>query len=177
MFDDFLITTRELVNTCKFCPDTCAQKSVHDQIIEGLIDGGTIEDLLQEADLTLATTTPKLWSCEAASKSRNNTVVQDTDIVANLWKLLQTSHQFVLSMCLGCEARAHRRGCRQCPAYNRACLHCHKLRQFGKVCQGKQGSQRTTSGPHYTMFQLYNTINFEFCHKRVTHTVMFICTT
>ena len=53
LFDDFLITTRELVNTCKVCPDTCAQKSVHDQIIEGLIDGGTIENLLQEADLTL----------------------------------------------------------------------------------------------------------------------------
>ena len=49
-------------------------------------------------------------------------------------------------ICLGCGARAHRGGCRQCRAYNRACMHCHKLGYFRIVCQGKQGSQKTTSG-------------------------------
>ena len=54
-FDDFLIALREPVKTCKFCSDACAQKIIiRDQIIEGLTDGDTIEDLLQEADLTLA---------------------------------------------------------------------------------------------------------------------------
>ena len=62
-FDDFLIALRELVKIYKFCSDACMQKSIHDQIIEGrdqiiegLIDGDTVEDLLQEADLTLITT-------------------------------------------------------------------------------------------------------------------------
>ena len=54
--DDFLIALRELVKTCKFFSDTYAQKSIRDQIIEGLIDGDTIEDLLQESDLMLPTT-------------------------------------------------------------------------------------------------------------------------
>ena len=131
-FNDFLITIRELVKTCKFCSDTFVQKSIHDQIIEGLTDGGTIDDLLQDVDLTLATTTTKWWGREAAFKSRSNVVVQDNDTVANLWKLPQTSHQFVPSV-----SRAHRGECRQCPAYNWACLHCYKLEHFGKVFQGK----------------------------------------
>ena len=58
-FDDFLITIKELVKTCKFCSDTCAQESIHDQIIEGIIDGSTIEDLLQEMGHILATITAK----------------------------------------------------------------------------------------------------------------------
>ena len=60
LFNEFLITTKELVKICKFCSDNCAQKSIHDQIIKGFIDGSTAEDLLQEGDLTLATTMAKL---------------------------------------------------------------------------------------------------------------------
>ena len=37
----------------------------------------------------------------------------------------------------------HKGGYRQCPVYNLACLYCHKL---GNICQGKQGSQKTTLG-------------------------------
>ena len=44
---------------CSSVRSSYAQKNIHDQIIDGLIDGGTIEDLLQEVDLTLATTTAK----------------------------------------------------------------------------------------------------------------------
>ena len=47
-FDDFLIVLLELAKTCKFCSDECTEKSIRDQIIEGAIDGDTIEDLLQE---------------------------------------------------------------------------------------------------------------------------------
>ena len=69
--------------------------------------------------------------------------VQNTNTIANLLKLPQTPHQFVSNMCVGCKARAYKGGYRQCPLYNLACLYCHKL---GKFCQGKQGSQKTTSG-------------------------------
>ena len=51
-FDDFLVSLRELVKTCNFCYDACTQKNIQDQIIEGLLDDDTVEDLLQETDLT-----------------------------------------------------------------------------------------------------------------------------
>ena len=47
-FDDFLISLRELAKTYKFCSENCTQTNVRDQIIEGLLDGETIEHLLQE---------------------------------------------------------------------------------------------------------------------------------
>ena len=46
LFNDFLFTITELVNTCNYCSDTCVQKSIHNQLVEGFIDGATIEDLL-----------------------------------------------------------------------------------------------------------------------------------
>ena len=65
-FDDFLISLRELAKTCRFCSQICAQKSIRDQVIEGLSDGDTIEDLLQVSDLILDTTISKCQSREAA---------------------------------------------------------------------------------------------------------------
>lgn len=69
-FDDFLVALRELAKTCKFCSEQCTQKSIRDQIIEGLLDGDTIEDLLKEKDLTLETTITKSRAQEAAKKQR-----------------------------------------------------------------------------------------------------------
>ena len=85
-FDDYLISLRELAKTCKFCSNACMQRSIRDQIIEGLRDGDTVEDLLQESELTLATTVAKCRSKEAAKKNRLQMVVQEqeTDMVATL---------------------------------------------------------------------------------------------
>ena len=52
-FDDLLVSLRELAKTCKFCSDECIQKSIRDQIVEGLMDGDMVEDLLKESDQTL----------------------------------------------------------------------------------------------------------------------------
>ena len=52
-FDDFLVSLHDLVKTCNFCSGACIQKSLRNQIIEGLLDSDTVEALLQEADLTL----------------------------------------------------------------------------------------------------------------------------
>ena len=45
-FDDFLISLRELAKTCKFCSESCTEKNIRDQIIEGVSNGDTVEDLL-----------------------------------------------------------------------------------------------------------------------------------
>ena len=78
-FDDFCITLRELVKTWRLCSYTCAQNGICDQIIEGLIDGNTIEGLLREVDLILTTTIAKCRSCEATRENQFNIVVQDTE--------------------------------------------------------------------------------------------------
>ena len=69
-FDDFLVSLRELVKTCNFCSDACTSKNIRDQIIDGLLDADTTEDLLQEADLTLAKAVSKCQAQEAAKKQR-----------------------------------------------------------------------------------------------------------
>ena len=52
-FDDFLVALHELVKTCNFCSDNSTRKNLRDQIIEGILDGNTVEELLQEKDLSL----------------------------------------------------------------------------------------------------------------------------
>ena len=69
-FDDFLVSLRELAKTCKFCTEECLQKHIRDQIIEGLVDGDAIEDLLKEKDLALDTAITKCRAQEAARKQR-----------------------------------------------------------------------------------------------------------
>ena len=64
-FGDYLVSLRELVKTLNFCSEACAQKNIRDQIIEGLADGEIVEDLLQQSDLSLATTISKCRAKEA----------------------------------------------------------------------------------------------------------------
>ena len=82
-FDDFLILLRELAKTCKYCSEVCAQKSIRNQIIEGLNDGDMVEDLLQVSDLTLSVAVTKCQSQEAAWKHRTDITAQE-DVVATL---------------------------------------------------------------------------------------------
>ena len=42
-FDHFIVALRELAKTCQFCSEDCSQKSIRNQIIEGLLDGDTVE--------------------------------------------------------------------------------------------------------------------------------------
>ena len=67
-FDDYLVSLRELVKTCNFCSTACSQKSIRDQIIEGLIDGDTVEHLLRQQDLTLDNAIAICRAQEAAKK-------------------------------------------------------------------------------------------------------------
>ena len=68
-FNDFLVSLRELAKTCNFCNNDCLNKAIRDQIIEGLLDGETIQELLQVRDLNLDQATTKCRGLEAAKKS------------------------------------------------------------------------------------------------------------
>ena len=61
------------MKTCNFCNDGCTQKSMHDQIIEGLLGGDTVEHLLQEKDVSLDTAIHMCQAQEAAMKQRAHT--------------------------------------------------------------------------------------------------------
>jgi len=54
----------ELVKKCNFCSEGVPQ----DQIIEGFVDGEIVEGLLQQSDLSLATTISKCRAKEAAKQ-------------------------------------------------------------------------------------------------------------
>ena len=69
MFDDFLVSLRELAKMCNFCSDECTQ-DIRDQIIEGLVDSNTVKDLLQRKDLTLEAAIAKCQAQEAAKRQR-----------------------------------------------------------------------------------------------------------
>ena len=106
-FDDFLISLRELVKICNFCSEACTQKSIRDQIIEGLRDADAIEDLLQMSNLTLTATVAKCQSHEAAKKHCSEIALQGSDVVAVLHRPCQAEPQAGLSNCAGCGGRAH----------------------------------------------------------------------
>ena len=55
------------------------KKSIEDQIIEGLQDGDTVEVLLQESELTLATTVTKCRSKEAIKKNWSQKAAQEQE--------------------------------------------------------------------------------------------------
>ena len=97
--DNFLILLRELAKTCRLCSEICAQKSICDQVIEGLSDGDTIEDLLQVSELTLDMTIKKCQSREAARKHHTDITAQG-DVVAALRKS-QTLHPAPPATCPG----------------------------------------------------------------------------
>ena len=109
-FEVYLIPSRELAKTCKFCSKACMQKSIRDQIIGGLHDECTVEDLLQESDLTLTTTVAKCRSKKVAKKNRSQMVVQEqeTDKVATLHNPQPGAQQKKSHTCPGCGGTLHK---------------------------------------------------------------------
>ena len=62
--------------------ETCTQKNLRDQIIEGLRDAETIEDLLKENNLTLDNTIARCRSREAARKQCSDITQQEPEGMA-----------------------------------------------------------------------------------------------
>ena len=78
--NDYLISLQDLAKTCKVCSNASMQKNIRDQITEGLLDGNTVEDLLQELDLTLATTITKCKSKLVTDSCSGSTVRSHSSI-------------------------------------------------------------------------------------------------
>ena len=103
------------------------QKALRDQIIEGLHDGDTIQELLQSKDLTLDQTITKCQGLEAAKKSRAE--IQHTPETYSVHAVSHTS------TCIVCGDKTLQGGHKNCPAYKRTCRKCGKIGHFSKVCR------------------------------------------
>ena len=140
-FDDFLVSLRDLVRTCNFCSNACVQQSLRDQIIEGLLDGDTIEALLQEVDLTLERAISKCRAQEAAKRQRANITDHSESVSALHEKSRDKRGNAPLTpaspQCPGCGAKPHPGGRSQCPAYGQSCHNYQKIGHYAKVCRGK----------------------------------------
>ena len=144
--DDFLVSLRELAKTCNFCSDECLQKNIRDQIIEGLLDGDTVEDLLQAKDLTLETAVAK---CRAAKRQRAQLHVP-RDLAEPSIQTLRRARLHPASapptqVCPGCGGGFHQGGRKQCPAYHLQCNNCKRFGHLAKVCRGRKSPDQAPS--------------------------------
>ena len=138
-FDNFVVSLRELIKTCKFCSETCTQKNLRDQIIERLRDVETVKDLLKENNLTLNNTIDRCRCREAARKHCSDITKREPEGMAAL-QITQrgTANASVgPGTCSGCGGAWHKGGRQQYPAYDRTCACCHKTGHFAKVCRSK----------------------------------------
>ena len=147
-FDDYLVSLRELAKTCKFCSEECTRKSIRDQIIEGIIDGDTVEELLREKALSLDTAVSKCRAQEAAKKQRAE-IANDTD--GELVQAIRQQPGRALSrphrVCVGCGSAPHPGGRQNCPAFNRVCHNCKVIGHLARVCNKSRKSGSANSRP------------------------------
>ena len=138
-FDDFLVSLRELAKTCNFCNQACTNKNLRDQIVQGLVDGDTVEELLKERTLTLDTTIAKCRASEAAKRQRAEITNQTHPTV----QALRRSHperttEQNKQTCPGCGSGFHPGGRKHCPAYQVTCRTCNRTGHFAKVCKSRK---------------------------------------
>ena len=145
-FDDYLVSLRELAKTCNFCNNDCLRKAIRNQIIEGLLDGEIIQELLQVKDLTLDQAITKCRGLEAAKKSRQD--IQGPSEVNTFQTHPLTARS---GTCPGCGNPFHEGGRKKCPAFNQTCRNCGRSGHFARVCSRKRstaGQYRKPATPH-----------------------------
>lgn len=129
-----------------------ARKNIRDQIIEGFLDGDTVEELLQEKDLTLAKAITKCQALKAAKKQCANITSHHNESVA----ALQNPHKKYYTLPAGCGAEPHPGGRTYCPAYGMPCHNCKKIGHFAKVCCSWSTA---TSEPNKPMTPIANALS------------------
>ena len=145
-FDDFLVALRELTKTCNLCSNQCAQKSIRDQIIEGLVDKDAVEHLLRQQELSLEAAITICRAQETTKKQCRSIQESNPDSVLAIrqhrQQLLLTQRQQprqqLTATCPGCGSKPHLGGRAHCPAYDKTCHHCNKAGHFARVCQARQ---------------------------------------
>ena len=124
------------------------EKNIRDQVVEGVYDGDTVEDFLQENNLILARAIAKYRSKEAAKKHHSDIAALELEVVATVRHSPQASTNHTPLACPGCGSASHRRGHRQCQEYNQTCAHYYMVGDFAKVCRSRQAIPIPSNNEH-----------------------------
>ena len=144
-----MVSLRDLSKTCKFCTEECTRKNIRDQIIKGLLEGDTVEDLLRERDLSLDTAISKCRAQEAARKQRADITsgLDGAQIHVVGKRQPENPTDRPQRPCAGCGYPPHPGGRQNCPAFGLVCRKCRGIGHFGRVCQGGRKSLRGAPRP------------------------------
>ena len=144
-FDDFLVTLRDLVRSCNYCSDECTNKAIRDQIIEGISDDDTVEQLLRERKLTLDKAISVCRAHESAKQQRADlkehgirraSVRQrPREKVTRTLRANKTKEDHLPNKKCGRCGRPWHKDIRNCPAKGKNCLKCGKLDHFAAYCR------------------------------------------
>ena len=140
--NDYMVELRNLVRTCNFCGDTCTEKALRDQLIEGLHDSEVVEDLLKVQELTLATAINNARASESAKKNLAN--ISDGAAIQAMKSTYKQNKNTPPSDCEKCGHSRHRKPFR-CPAEDRACHICGEQGHFQRVCRSEKPVNRQRS--------------------------------
>ncbi len=157
------------------CNNDCLQHSLRDQLVEGVIDRETVQDLLKEQTLTLEKAINTCRAMEAAKKelrSRPGTTASALDTAVsesvNVVGLDSASSESVNAVsrykqskgkkrpvstpvdsrsCRGCGQAEHPEGRRtSCPAFESLCSNCGKVGHYHTICRQKPKPRNPSSG-------------------------------
>lgn len=151
-FDKFLLALKGLISSCNY--DTQRDSLLRDQIVVGIIDNDTREQLLSQSTLDLK---KAVEICRARESARKHAVrmqsgaeASQTQMLVNLLnanrgiassqKMQYPKDSGNNSSCRFCGGQ-HSRG--KCPAYGKFCVKCGRINHFAKVCE--QSPQQQSS--------------------------------
>ena len=123
----------------------CMQKNIRNQVIEGILDGDTVEDLLQVKDLSLDKIIQICQAQEATKKQCTNmsNVYQESVAAVHTPLTHRRKPPFHTApnyppIYQGCGCKIHSGGRARCPAFNLPYNSCGKLGHFTKVCRSSR---------------------------------------
>ena len=139
-FDTFLTDIKLKAKDCEF--GNLTDSLVKDRIVCGIINKDIREQFLQDADLTLKKAIDKCRAIEASASQVKN-ITEDSSVSAltqsksrvkkHIHSKKPTKYN---SKSLNPCGKQHMP--RQCPAYGKSCLKCHKFNHFASMCRSKQ---------------------------------------
>ena len=155
-FDKFLLALKGLIASCNY--DTQRDSLLRDQIVVGIIDSDTREQLLSQSTLDLK---KAVEICRARESARNyavqmqsNTETNQTQMQVNWLSANRGASGFQktknprdngnVGPCRFCGGQ-HSRG--KCPAYGKSCAKCGLFNHYAKVCEQTSQQQSHHGAP------------------------------
>jgi hypothetical protein len=155
-FDKFLLALKGLIASCNY--GTQRDSLLRDQIVVGIIDSDTREQLLSQSTLDLK---KAVEICRARESARNYAVQMQSSAETNQtqmqvnWlsanrgasgsqKMKNPRDNGNVVSCRFCGGQ-HSRG--KCPAYGKSCAKCGLLNHYAKVCEQTSQQQSHHGGP------------------------------